>query len=417
MTKSGLLPLLRRLVVMVGGEAVQSAFHFALNLLLLHRLDASDYGLFALAMVMGGVALLYVRSLTAVPASIWIGRYGGRPRAHAYDVTFASGAFVLSVLISLVAVSLMAVWGAREILSIGAFVLFWSFRSHLRTSNFAQGRQALVAVSDLTFTFASIAASAWVFWQVGNVLHGIFIALAITNALGVAVMLFGMRRPIRFTLRGSMRRRWKALWRYIRWSAISATTTTLQGQAMAILVASFAGPAAYAPIAAVLVLFAPLRIIATAHANMVQPEIARMVGKDTPTIQSQMRVWTLILGLGGLAYGALVLTALPFLRSDALANADTRQIGLFAWVIFFTAMLYVMPRITLEAMGEFATVALTTSVGAVCGIVLILLILTVAPPDWALAGAAASEILVAILSWIAVRRRLRANAGGKLKTE
>ncbi|MFD1984100.1 hypothetical protein ACFSOZ_15705 [Mesorhizobium newzealandense] len=46
--------LLRRLVLMIGGEAIQSGFHFALNIALLHVLSAQGYGIFAIAMVMGG---------------------------------------------------------------------------------------------------------------------------------------------------------------------------------------------------------------------------------------------------------------------------------------------------------------------------------------------------------------------------
>ena len=401
-----LLPLARRLVMMIGGEAMQSAFHFALNILLMHRLPAEGYGLFALAMVMGGVAITYVRSLTAMPASIWIGRDSGRRRAHAYDASFASGAFLLSIGISFVTVLLMVAWDAREVLSVGLFVLFWSFRSHLRVSNFALGRPGLVSLSDLGFTLSSVAAMALVVWRGGDLLHETFLALAATNALGVALMLLGMRRPIRFTLRTSMRRRWFGLWRSVRWSALSATTVTLQGQAMALLVASFAGPAAYAPIAAVLVFFTPLRIVAGAIANMVQPEIAGLVGRNDAAVWRLMSLWTLGLALAGLAYGASVIAVLPFIRSDALAHADDWLIGLFSWAIYFTTMLYVMPRITLEALGDFGTVAFTTGLAAAVGVALIVMLLLLAPPDWVLAGAAASEVVVAILSWVAVGRRL-----------
>lgn len=407
-----LLPLARRLVMMIGGEAMQSAFHFGLNLVLMHRLSAEGYGLFALAMVMGGVAITYVRSLTAMPASIWIGRDSGRHRAHAYDASFASGALLLSIGISLLTILLMVVWDADQILSVGLFVLVWSFRSHLRVSNFALGRPGLVSLSDLGFTLCSIAAMALVVWRGGDLLHATFLTLAATNALGVAIMLLGMRRPIRFTLRASMRRRWFGLWRSVRWSALSATTVTLQGQAIALLVASFAGPAAYAPIAAVLVFFTPLRIVAGAIANMVQPEIAGLVGRDDAAVWRLMGLWTLALALVGLLYGAIVLAALPFVRSDALANADGWMIGLFSWAIYFTTMLYVMPRITLESLGDFGTVALTTGIAAAIGVALIVLLLLLAPPNWVLAGAAISEVVVAILSWLAVGGRLDRRKAG-----
>jgi hypothetical protein len=86
--------LLRRLVLMIGGEAIQSGFHFALNIALLHVLSAEGYGIFAIAMVMGGVGLSYIRSLTAVPASIWMGKSTNRAGVDAHDVTFGSAALV-----------------------------------------------------------------------------------------------------------------------------------------------------------------------------------------------------------------------------------------------------------------------------------------------------------------------------------
>ena len=397
---------LRRLFMMIGGEAIQSAFHFALNILLLHRLAAGEYGVFALAMVMGGVALSYVRSLAAVPASIWIGRTRGQVRSYVYDVTFTSAAFILSALISLIATALMAIWGASDLWALCAFVFFWSFRSYLRICRFAQRQQVLVAISDMVFTLSSIVATIYAIWQATDLLRMIFVLLALTNALGVAVMVFGARRPIRFTAKASVRKRWRKFWKVIRWSAISATTTTLQGQAVAFLVATLAGPAAYAPIAAVLVLFAPLRILSAALANMVQPEISMLAGKDTPAIWAQMKTWTILLAVGGAVYGGVVLAALPYLRFATLEGVDRQLIGLSAWAIFFMAMLYVMPRITLEVFDAFKTVAVITSIAAIFSLLVILLILAVAPPEWALLGAAASEALVVVASWIAIKRRL-----------
>lgn len=386
---------------------MQSGFHFALNILLIHRLSAHDYGIFAIGMVMGGVGLSYIRSLTAVPASIWIGRSTSRNRAHAYDVTFSSAAVTLSLCIGLIAFVLLRAWGGDGALACGVFVGVWSLRSHLRTSYFAHQRQRLVSVSDAAFTIVGTLASALVLWKIANVLEGIFAALALANATGAAVLLAGARRPIRISYRFRVRRRLIDLWQVLRWSAFGATTTNIQGQCLALLVAGFAGPAAYAPIAAVMVLFAPLRIVATAFVNMMQPEISSLLAKGkTDAVWAQAKLWSVLMGLGGVLYGGGVIALLPFIKSQAFENASIHFIGIFAWAIFFLTMLYVMPRIILEVLGDFKTVAMITAGAAFVGISAIALLLKVASPPWSLAGAAASEAIVLFASWIAVRHRL-----------
>ena len=85
-----------RFVLMISGEAIQSAFHFALNIIMAHRLSAHDYGVFAIAMVIGGLSLTYIRALTGMPASIWVGQSRDRPAATGYEVMFGSAALALS---------------------------------------------------------------------------------------------------------------------------------------------------------------------------------------------------------------------------------------------------------------------------------------------------------------------------------
>jgi membrane protein implicated in regulation of membrane protease activity len=70
-------------------------------------------------------------------------------------------------------------------------------------------------------------------------------------------------------------------------------------------------------------------------------------------------------------------------------------------------MLYVMPRIVLEAAMVFRTVTLITAAGAAGGAIAIFLFLLVAPPSWALGGGAISEIIVTIGYWRCARRVLR----------
>ena len=110
MNWSGRKGLAKRLVLMVCGEALQSGFHFALNLALIHLLPAEAYGVFAIVMVIGGLGLTYIRSFTAMPASIWIAQSRNRAAANVHEVTFGSGAVVLSLVMAVGVWLLLRTW-------------------------------------------------------------------------------------------------------------------------------------------------------------------------------------------------------------------------------------------------------------------------------------------------------------------
>lgn len=415
MKLTDLTRITRRLMLMLSGEAMQSGFHFALNIALLRVLSARDFGVFAIVMVIGGLGLAYIRALAAMPATVLIGRSRTRRAADAYDVTFGSGAVLLSILIAIGVVLLLNVWLDSGALAGGCFVGLWSMRSYLRVAFFARRRQRAATIGDFAFILSGAVIS-FALWGNGeNLLPRIFLALAVANAIGIVIMLVLSRRPFRISYRNRVRQRYARLWDQLGWSGLSVTAANLQGQAVALLVTAFGGPAAYAPIAATLVLFSPLRIIATVLGNMLQPELSGELARgEAGHVWHQTKVWSFIAGLVGLVYGAVIIIILPWIDSHALQGSPVRLIGFFACVIYTMMMFYVMPRILLEVMTAFRTVALITAVAAVIGAALVVAILFVAPPANALAGGAVSEALVVAASWVVVYRRLhRARAGAE----
>ncbi|QKD16222.1 hypothetical protein [Mesorhizobium sp. NZP2077] len=399
--------LVRRLVLMIGGEAMQSGFHFALNIMLLHMLSAQGYGLFAIGMVMGGVGLSYIRSLTAVPASIWMSKSTNAAGVDAYDVAFGTAALMVALLMAVGTAVLMRLLGDPSGIAAGCFVGAWSLRSHMRTAFFARRLQVVVSISDAAFTIAGTVLAGLAIWYAGDALQAVFYALAAANVFGIFVLVRLARRTIRISFRMPTRRRYARLWRQLCWSAFSATTTNIQGQCLALLVAGIAGPAAYAPLAAVIVLFAPLRIISLAFVNMTQPELAKLMRQnETRRVWSQAKIWSVVMGLGGLAYGCAILFVLPMIKSQALQDASVGFIGLLVTVNFIPIMLYIMPRIVLEIFGDFRIVAFITMGGAIVGLALIAILLSVASPPWALLGSAVSETFVLAASWYFAHHRM-----------
>lgn len=401
--------LILRLVVMVGGEAMQSAFHLALNLVLLHTVSARDYGIFALVMVAGGIGLTYIRALTALPASISIAGSRRAADANAYEVSFGMAALLLSALLGLAVAGVLAGWIDEGALAGGTFVALWSLRAHVRMVFFARHRQMLVSASDLFFTLSGAIGTAWVVWDGSHVLQHTFLVMTGANALGIAAMFALGRRPIRLGAGAHLRRRYKRLWRDLKWSVLSVTITNLQGQGMALLVAAIAGPAAYAPIAAALLNFVPLRIVATGFANMLHPEMtALMAQKQFARVGQLLRRWPPLLVAVDLLYGVAVMIALPFIRPDSLGDTSFFDVSLMAWIAGGMSLLYVMPRIWLEIVQDYRSIAILSAIAAALGMLMVLVLLLTVPPSWALLGAAFSEIVVLVGSWAIVWPRQRA---------
>lgn len=404
------------LVIMVTGEALQSALHFGLNLALLHVLPAREYGIFAIVMVIGGIALTYVRAFTAMPASIRIGGSKTRRSADVHDVTFGSAAFALSVSMGVLTAIALRLWLGSDSIAAGAFIGCWSLRSYVRTAVFARGRLMLIAAGDAIFAGSGTLMALAIFrTQIGGPLQDTFVSLALANGLGMATMLLAARAPVRLSLRLSLRSRYVALWPQLSWAGISVTISNLQGQGMALLVATIAGPAAYAPIAAALVLFVPIRLVGAALMNMMQPLLsAHLASGETRKVRAEALAWTAVAVGGGILYGAVLLTAMPLLRTQIFEATSIRLVGALAWAVYIASVAYAMPRIVLEAVGRFRSIAVISAAGSAVGVVITTALLMTVRPEFSLLGAVASELTVLVLSWIAMTRSLGAAPGSSM---
>ena len=64
----------RNFMLSLGGEGLQSGIHFVLNLVLIRILSPHDFGIFAIAFVLGGLSLTYGNALVSTPAAVLIPR-------------------------------------------------------------------------------------------------------------------------------------------------------------------------------------------------------------------------------------------------------------------------------------------------------------------------------------------------------
>ena len=414
-----------RFAVILSGELIQSLFHFALNILLVRELGAHDYGLFAIVFTVGAVGITYIRALVAVPATLHLARSLGRPAALGYDVMFGSGAALVSVLMALATiVALVPVIGPGA-LAAGAFVGLYGFRSYLRIVLLARGRPRIAGLSDLVYAICG-ALFVWrgVSGEGTALLDRAFLAIALAHAIAIAVAYGALRQRLRISLHPRARARYRAIWRTLAWSLAGVTSLTVQGQGLTLLFALLAGPAAYAPIAATLVLYAPLRIPTSALMNMVLPEISGLLAaRQVQAARRLVMRHVLLIGCACLVYGLIMAATLPLIEQvlfkGRFAGEAMGWIGLGVWAVVTTSLLYAIPRAYLEACAAFRTITAGAVASAALGFALMVPLLLMLPPATALIGLLASEIATLVWSVAAFRRlsgKLQVAANVALKT-
>ncbi|KQO54001.1 MULTISPECIES: hypothetical protein [unclassified Methylobacterium] len=423
----GLSRLARRFILMLGGEVTQSAFHFGINIVLARSLSPHDYGRFAILFLVGGLALTYIRSLAGVPATITIPPRAGRRAARGFDVTFGTVAVILSAAIGAgVCAALMATSDINALAG-SLFVGLWSLRSYLRLALFAKHRPAISGLGDVVFALSGTAFTvAMIHFQGAPGLDETLFALACANGLGIVASLALLREPIRLSLGRSVRRRYGAMIPTLSWSLVNVTTANVQGQGQSLLVAAIAGPAAYAPMAATFVLFSPLRLSASALINMVQPEVAGHLARGEFTLARRFAfICSGLLGLGCIAYGAIILWALELIEHKLFAGQFTAApmtlIAVAAWAIVTVSLIHAPMRVLMETMQEFRPLAVIAGVSVGIGAVAVIGLLLIAQPAWSLFGVLGSEVVVLagclwmLKPWSSARHPMQPGLGGDLE--
>lgn len=405
----------RKYLLSLGGEGLQSGFHFVLNLLLIRELTAYDYGVFAIVFILGGISVTYGNALVSIPANVHIARLKSPGAVNFQDVAF--GSVALAVCCGMAAIVVVGLWltidRPGESLAGGAFVGMWTLRNHVRSAMFARQQISTVALSDISYTAAGVVLVAALLYLGTAVPQAtmILLFLALANAVGTGVALALLRRPIRVSFCRGVRRLYGGILSEIWWSLIWVTTWNIQGQGLMFLVAAIVGPAAYAPIAAGLVLFRPLRTGVGAFINVVRPEFATGLAEGR---HRQVKL-TLFGSLGGIALGCLAFGACIWLGWPILSdyvygakfpNASMPLIVLLAWLNALISISYHVPLALVQAAREFRSVAISTIIGGLVGMALVTLLIAVSTVAWSLAGAAAGEAAALAYIWVAALRVL-----------
>jgi O-antigen/teichoic acid export membrane protein len=411
-----IIQIFRNLLLSFGGEGMQSSFHFVLNLFLIKVLTTFDFGVFAIAFVLGGVALTYGNALVSIPAAVRIAHLKRRGAVDYQDVVFGSVALLISAALGLIAVA--ALWLASgqfiEALAGGTLVGLWTLRNHVRTVIFARRIVSAATLSDFGYLSTGIIFVALLLWlrqgsaQVTDVLW----ALAAANIVAIIVAFRALGARPRVSFRSSVWRRYAAIRSDVGWSLVGASTWSIQSQALLFLVAAIAGPAAYAPIAAGIVLFSPLRPANVALINVFRPEfVAALAAGKLRRLTRMMYSLCAVIILSCLAVGAVIWLGWPYLEAHIFGGKFTGTafpliVGLtgLSAVVYLT---YFVPLTLIQAAGQFKPTALATTFGGAVGLASVSVLLNVTSVAWSLTGVVAGEAVCGAYLWVAANRVLR----------
>jgi O-antigen/teichoic acid export membrane protein len=409
-----LVQLGRNFLLSLGGEGLQSGFHFILTLVLIRLLSLHDFGIFAIAFVLGGIALTYGNAFVSVPATVRLARLKSRGAIDYLDVVFGSIALIVAIAAAIIAA--LALWlttgHAIEALAGGAFAGCWTLRNHVRTAMFARRAMSAAIASDFSYTASGVIFVAAVLWLVPDVsVTAALSALAAANILAILVALRAVNRP-RISFGRDVRRRYREILPDVGWSVVGTTTWNVQGQALTFLVAAIAGPAAYAPIAASVALLSPLRPAISAIINVFRPDFAlALAGKQYRRVRLTLYALCAIIALGCAAMGLIIWLGWPLIEAYVFAGkfsgaAMPLIVGLTGLSVLIYSI-YNAPLAFIQAAGEFKPIALATTFGAIVGLTSISILLAVTSVAWSLIGVVAGEAVCGAYLWIAARRVLR----------
>jgi hypothetical protein len=257
-----------------------------------------------------------------------------------------------------------------------------------------------VVIGDATFALTGAAASALALRFYPDRLQGVLLALVFANVAGAAALFVAGGGTARLNYSRRARYFYFGLSRRLVWSLYSVTAAILQGQGLSFLVVGFAGPAAFAPIAAMMAIFAPLRIFSMSLASMLQPEVSRLAAAgDVAGWRKLRQTWTLRAIALALLYGDIGLGVIPRLHLRSVEGQPVLFVAVLAWALFAVVLAYLLPRILLEVRMRFREIAIVTTVGALSGLAVTATLLRLAPPGYCIFGAVLGESLVAVATW------------------
>jgi O-antigen/teichoic acid export membrane protein len=393
------------------GPAGGAVAQFALSLLLLRSLSASDFGGFSVLLVASQFSWGVWSALFGAALPVLIARADPREGGAQVDSLFAAnllGAVPIALLFFGLSLRLhfTPVEAALFAVYVGFALLRWFGRAHA----YALGRQDRVLASDMAYCLAILAACALLLVQPLAPLLLACGALALGAVAGVIA--FGRAHLVRqfVRLHPSSLRQYAPLWRaHTGWSLLGVLTTEATTNAHSYIVTLVAGPGQFALIAASALVTRPATVVLNALNDYERAQMAREIASgDAGALRRSMRFFRAMLGAAWAGTGLLI--AALFLFVPRLVYPGHYDLGLLAWgaamwmAVIAVRVLRAPESAMMQGGGAFRTLAHASVWSAIVSVVAVLLMLALAAPIWSILGILAGELVFGWRLWPAARR-------------
>lgn len=446
---------LKRYGLAAGGPLASAAAQFVLALVLIARVEPSQFGRFSFLMVLSQFALALWSALFSAPLLVAVASGGpGRADARAILQTSALASGPVALASAVLAYMGEADAGAAAIYAL--FVALLLARQVARTRALGSGAVTAVARSDSVYALAIFLGAGVFFVRAPQAFGMIFLPLLVGVVLAllpVARLLrapgpawttgkdagavlpqslaTGRHPPVgRDTPAGRAPQHWaagalaslrdyRAVWRRdSRWSVLGVVSTEMTVNSHAYALTMLAGPAAFAPIAAAGLFIRPVSVLVNALNEFERARFARVIHSgQTARLWHERRAFLAVLGMAWactLGAALCVLFLAPELGSLARYDRSELSIAVMLWFAVVLARCMHTPDGALfQAQGQFrmlAGISIWTAVLSLAGVLAGLFVLG---PVWSLLGILAGEgayALVLVSRGRKATRRLVQNA-------
>ena len=383
---------LRRYGIVSISSALVSAAHLVAQACAIARLSATDIGMLAFAITLIQFGFGLSNALVCAPHSVAAAREGRVGRTVG----------VLTMIATWLAIAYGAASGAIVAagtsplagVGFGVATALLLVRWFARNDAYIRDRPLEAALSDLAY------AVVLGLWSLGTLLLGgdfVQVALGFVVASAAGLLCFGGALGHLIRLTGSVRA-YLPIWRgQASWALVGVATTEATSNAHSYLVTAMLGPAAFAPLGVAVLFLRPLNVCITALTQTERPRMAReLADGGAAAAYRSLRHFRMILFA---IWGATVMLAAAILGFAAHlvvpATLDVQAVRIamaLSAVIALIQCASVPPSVLLQAADRFRSLAMTSILACGVSVVAVLMMLTMLPAAWTLAGIALGQL-------------------------
>jgi hypothetical protein len=415
-------PLLRYFQAASGPIATAVA-HFALSIVLLHGVTPSVFGKLSFMLIASQLGAGVWGALFCAPLPVMLAQArnaGNGDEDRIRRCIEASNLFGACT-------ALVVFWSLAYTVGLGVidgglfagYCAVYLLRWFAKANSYVAQRPLAALSSDLVYSSVLLVVlGTMTVWTALLTTRSVCIALLLAAIVSLAPFGAVYLRSQFAAVSLKHTRGYPGIWRqHSGWSLAGVVTTEATANSHAYLLTMFAGPGAFAPIAASALLIRPIGVFVNALTEMERPSIARLLGQgDHAGAFHTLRLFRtimLVTWLLGAGLAVLILAYVPGLVFPSTYTFRFLVIGTSLWMLVMFARQWRAPdSVLLQAAGDFRTLARASMLSACSSIVAVASLLAALEPVWSIGGIVVGETICTLWTWRQAQRHRSVLADG-----